>query len=158
MRKASQKIGRLLIRKKLTISICESCTGGMLGSIITSIPGSSKYFLGGIIAYSDDFKRKLVGIKPELLKKRGAVSPEVARAMAQGVRRVFKSDIGVGVTGIAGPSGGSRKKPVGLVYISLSYKRSVFIKRLMLAGGRDQIRKRACKETLSLLKCSIQLR
>ncbi len=151
-------IGKILVKKKLTVSVCESCTGGMLGKIITQAPGSSKYFLGGIIAYSDDIKRKLIGIKPELLKKHGAVSLEVARKMARGVRRVFKSDIGIGITGIAGPSGGTRKKPVGLVYISLSCKRSVFVKRLMLTGGRDKIRKRACKEALSLLKCSIQLR
>jgi nicotinamide-nucleotide amidase len=151
-------IAKILVKKKQTLSVCESCTGGMLGEIITRVPGSSKYFLGGMIAYSDVIKKRLVGIKPGLLKKSGAVSPEVARAMAQGVRRVFKSDIGMGITGIAGPSGGSKKKPVGLVYISLSFKRSVLIKKLELAGGRDQIRKRACKEALSLLRSSIQVR
>lgn len=158
MDKLSHDIAKILVKKKQTLSVCESCTGGMFGEIITRIPGSSRYFLGGIIAYSDAIKRQLVGIKPGLLRKSGAVSPEVARAMAQGVRRLFKSDIGVGITGIAGPSGGSRKKPVGLVYISLSFKRSVLIKKLVLAGGRDRIRKRACREALSLLRSSLQVR
>jgi len=154
--KSSQGIRSILVKKRLTLSVCESCTGGMLGSIITHVPGSSKYFLGGIIAYSNDIKRRIVGVPSYVLKKYGAVSPEVAGKMAQGVRRVFKSDIGIGITGIAGPSGGSRKKPVGLVYISLSYKKSILVKKLLLKGGRDQIRKRVCKEALSLLKCSLQ--
>lgn len=156
--KLSRDIAKMLVKKKQTLSVCESCTGGMLGEIITRVPGSSKYFLGGIIAYSDDIKRQVVGIKPGLLKKSGAVSPQVARAMAQGVRRIFKSDIGVSITGIAGPSGGSREKPIGLVYIGLAYKRNIFVKKFVLAGGRDRIRKRTCKEALSLVRCSIQSR
>lgn len=152
----SQEIGSILPKKRLTLSVCESCTGGMLGSIITQIPGSSKYFLGGIIAYSNDSKKRIVGVRSNVLKQYGAVSPEVAAEMAQGVQKVFKSDIGIGITGIAGPSGGSKKKPVGLVYISLFTKKRILIKKLLLQGSRDQIRKRVCEEALSLVKCSVQ--
>ncbi len=155
MNKLSHTIGKILVKKKLTLSVCESCTGGMLGSIITQVPGCSRYFLGGIIAYSNEIKSRSVGVKSGMLKKYGAVSPEVARKMAQGVRRVFKSDIGIGITGIAGPSGGSKKKPVGLVYICLSYKRGIFVKEFSFKGNRDLIRKKACKAALFLLRCSV---
>ncbi len=151
MNKLSRDIGSTLVKKKLTLSVCESCTGGMLGSIVTQVTGSSKYFLGGVIAYSNEIKRKIVGVRSETLKKYGAVSAEVAREMAQAVRKKFRSDIGIGITGIAGPSGGSKEKPVGLVYISLSYKKIVFIKRLLFKGNRDQIRRKACNEALMLL-------
>ncbi len=154
--KLSQEIGSVLRKKRLTLSVCESCTGGMLGSIITRVPGSSKYFLGGIIAYSNDSKRRIVGVQSNELKQYGAVSPEVAGKMAQGVQSVFKSDIGIGITGIAGPSGGSKKKPVGLVYISLSSKKRILVKKLLLKGSRDQIRRRVCEKALSLLICSLQ--
>ena len=154
--RSSQEIGSILVKKSFTLSVCESCTGGMLASIITQVPGSSKYFLGGIIAYSNAIKRRIVGVQSNVLKKFGAVSPEVARKMAQGVQRTFKSDIGIGITGIAGPTGGSKKKPVGLVYISLSFKKHVLIRKHLFRGDRDQIRKRACNEALSLLKCSLQ--
>lgn len=151
----SKTVGKLLTRKKLTLSVCESCTGGMLGGIITSIPGSSKYFIGGIIAYSDRIKRTCGGVKVATLKQYGAVSAEVARDMATGVRKKLKSDIGVGITGIAGPSGRTKKKPVGLVFIALSSKRNSIVKHFLFTGIRETIRKKACREALSLLHRSL---
>jgi PncC family amidohydrolase len=151
----SKTIGKLLTKKKLTIAVCESCTGGMLGGIITSIPGSSKYFVGGVIVYSNRVKRTCGSVKATTLKKYGAVSAEVAREMATGVRKKLKSDIGVGITGIAGPAGGTKKKPVGLVYIVLSLKRKISIKHFLFKGMRETIRKKACKEALSLLYRSL---
>ena len=151
MNKILNQSATTLTRKKLTLSICESCTGGMLGSIITQVPGSSKYFPGGIIAYSNEVKQKTVGVKPATLKKYGAVSAEVAREMAQGVRKRFKSDIGIGITGIAGPSGGSKRKPVGMVYIGIAYNKMIFAEKYLFKGNRDYIRKKACKQALVLL-------
>jgi PncC family amidohydrolase len=152
MNKLSKSIAKILLKKKLTLSICESCTGGMLGSIITSVPGSSKYFRGGIIAYSNEVKRKIVGVKPDTLRKYGAVSAIVAQEMAKGVRQKLKTAIGIGITGIAGPKGGSKKKPVGLVYIAISQKRRIIVRRHQFEGNREKVRKRACEEALSLLK------
>ena len=151
MTKLQKNIAESLTRKKLTLSVCESCTGGMLGNIITQIPGSSKYFLGGIIAYSNEVKQRIVGVRQVTLKRFGAVSAEVVREMAQGVRKRFKSDIGIGITGIAGPAGGSKRKPVGLVFISLSYNKMIFVEKYLFKGNRDRIRKKACKQTLVLL-------
>ncbi len=144
-------LAKQLTRKKLTLSVCESCTGGMLSSMLTDIPGSSKYYVGGIVAYSNRIKEKIVGVKRSTLKKHGAVSAEVAREMASGVCRIFKSNIGIGITGIAGPSGGSKKKPVGLVYLGFASKKKTSVKKLLLKGSRDTIRKKACKEALRFL-------
>jgi len=155
LRNLSTKIGKLLRKKKLSLAICESCTGGMLGSVITSIPGSSKYFSGGIIAYSNDAKTGIVGVREDTLKKYGAVSAEVAVEMAKGVHKKLKSDIGIGITGIAGPTGSSKKKPVGLVYIAISQRRKITVKCFLFKGNRDAIRKKACKEALFLLNSSI---
>jgi len=147
----ARRTGKTLIRKRLSLSVCESCTGGMLGSILTSIPGSSQYFLGGIIAYSDKTKKDIVGVRSVTLKNHGAVSVDVAKEMAQGVQKLLGSDIGLGITGIAGPSGGTKKKPVGLVYVSLSHKEHILVKRFLFRGKREQIRKKVCKAALLLL-------
>ncbi|KPK73113.1 hypothetical protein AMJ87_02660 [candidate division WOR_3 bacterium SM23_60] len=144
-------LARQLIRKKLTISVCESCTGGMLSSMITDRPGSSKYFVGGVIAYSNEVKRNVVGVKPATLRKHGSVSAEVVVEMARGVRRKLVADIGIAITGIAGPTGGSKKKPVGLVYLGVASRHRVSVKRLLLKGSRDTIRKRACLEALYMV-------
>ncbi|KPJ74439.1 hypothetical protein AMJ52_00590 [candidate division TA06 bacterium DG_78] len=151
----SKAVGKLLTKRKVTIAVCESCTGGMFGSIITGIPGSSKYFLGGVIAYSNYVKVKFVGVQQKTVKKYGAVSAETAREMATRIRKKLKSDIGIGITGIAGPTGGTKKKPVGLVYIALSLRRKIVIKQFLCKGMRETIRKKACKEALSLLRHSL---
>jgi len=116
----SKELGTILKRSGKTIAIAESCTGGAVSHIITNTPGSSEYFLGGLIAYSDDSKMNLLGVSKETLQKHGAVSAETVAEMAAGVRNSFKSTIGISISGIAGPGGGSSEKPVGTVYIGLT--------------------------------------
>lgn len=113
-------VGRLLMLRKLTLSLGESCTGGLIGHRLTDVPGSSEYFMGGVVAYSYDAKEKFLNVRHNTLYDYGAVSPETAVEMARGARRAFGTDIGLSVTGIAGPGGGLPGKPVGLVYICLS--------------------------------------
>ncbi|MGQ9817860.1 MAG: CinA family protein [bacterium] len=142
---------RLLSKNGLSLSVCESCTGGMLGSVITEVPGSSKYFKGGIIAYSNEVKRGVVGVKTKTLRKFGAVSEQTAQQMAQGVRRIIKTDIGISITGIAGPAGGTRGKPVGTVFIGIADNKKTRIYKFHFKGNRNQIRKRVCIQALKLL-------
>jgi PncC family amidohydrolase len=113
-------VGHLLLKGKLTLATAESCTGGLIGHRLTEVPGSSEYFLGGIIAYSNVIKERLLGVKPETLERHGAVSAETAGEMARGARRVLGADVAVSVTGIAGPGGGTIDKPNGLTYIALA--------------------------------------
>jgi PncC family amidohydrolase len=108
--------------------VAESCTGGLISKRLTDVAGSSSFFLGGMIAYSNDIKMNQLGVSIELLKKDGAVSHSVAKAMAESIKVITKSDIGIATTGISGPSGGTDTKPVGLVYIAISYKRNVWVK------------------------------
>jgi PncC family amidohydrolase len=113
-------VGALLRQRGLTLATAESCTGGLLGHRLTNVPGSSDYYLGGVVSYADAVKRALLGVEPEVLAREGAVSEAVARQMAAGVRRLLHADLGIGITGIAGPTGGTPGKPVGLVYIALA--------------------------------------
>jgi len=114
-----ERLKEVLVQRRLTIAVAESCTGGLLASRITDVPGSSEYFRGGIVAYQNDIKERLLRVPARVLETVGAVSAETARAMAHGARKLLSSDIGVGITGIAGPGGGSPEKPVGLVYIAV---------------------------------------
>lgn len=123
----------------------------MLGSAITSVPGSSKYFLGGVIAYSNDPKEHVLGIPKPVMVKNGAVSEETAAGMAAGVRELFGSDISASVTGIAGPGGGTDAKPVGLVWIGISSENGTFAKKFMFSGNRDDIRASAADAAIRLL-------
>lgn len=148
--RVSRAAGKLLKDNMVTVSVCESCTGGMLGSMITEVPGSSQYFLGGVIAYADRIK-KLAGVKAATLRKHGAVSEQTAREMAQGIRRICGSDIGVSITGIAGPTGGSEEKPVGLVYVGLATSRTCLVERQKFRGTRSTIRKKTCLHALNML-------
>lgn len=147
-----KRVSRTLITRGLTLSVCESCTGGMLGCMITSRSGSSAYFFGGIIAYANTVKKRLVGVRSRTLLASGAVSSRTAREMAQRVRRLTGSDIGVGITGIAGPTGGTRSKPVGLVYVAAAGKNACLVKRFQFRGTRISIRKKACIGALQTLK------
>ncbi len=115
-----KEVGALLKAAGLKVAVAESCTGGLLGHRLTSVGGSSDYFMGGVIAYSNEIKTRVLGIGADVIRKEGAVSEAVATQMAMAVRGRFMADIGVGITGIAGPAGGSDKKPVGLVYIALA--------------------------------------
>lgn len=151
MNKLVRSVGRLLLKQRLNLSICESCTGGMLGSIITSIPGSSRYFKGGVIAYSNEVKKNFVGVKNHTLNKFGAVSEQTARQMAQGTRRLIGADIGVSITGIAGPKGGTKEKPVGTVFIGITDNKKIKVYKFHFKGNRNQIRKNVCTQALKLL-------
>lgn len=144
-------VGDLLREKGLTITAAESCTGGLLSSMITDVPGSSDYFIGSVIAYSNEVKKKSLGVKSSTLKKYGAVSVAAAEEMASGVRKRLGSGIGVAVTGIAGPGGGSLAKPVGTVFIGVAVKDTVFVKKFLFKGGRGPIKKLAAEGALGML-------
>ncbi len=152
MQKLSQEIGELLRAKKLTLGCVESATGGLISSAITQIPGSSDYFKGSIISYSNQAKVNLAGVGKDTLEKYGAVSPRVAEEMAAGGRKILHVDICLADTGIAGPDGATDKKPVGLFYLGLSNKDGTFNRRLNLKGDREQNRQAAVEAALVWLK------
>jgi nicotinamide-nucleotide amidase len=131
-------VGEALWQKKLTLSVAESCTGGLIGNLLTNVPGSSGYFVGGVIAYGNQAKMDLLGVSKQSLDTHGAVSDPVAREMAVGVRRALKADLGLSVTGIAGPDGGTEEKPVGTVHIGLAYRDQLFSGKYRFWGKRDQ--------------------
>ncbi|MBS1106091.1 MAG: competence/damage-inducible protein CinA [Deltaproteobacteria bacterium] len=133
--------GRLLRERGKTLSVAESCTGGMIGELLTATPGSSVYFKGGVVAYWNDAKTALLGVPDAMLKQHGAVSEPVARAMAEGARARFGSDLAVATTGIAGPTGGSAEKPVGLIYVALASAAGSQVRELQLAFDRERNRR-----------------
>ena len=141
-----------LKKKDLTIATAESCTGGLIANTLTNISGSSEYFDRGVISYSNKAKMELLDVPEDLLKKNGAVSMQVAEAMANGIRKKSNVDIGIATTGIAGPTGGSKEKPVGLVYISISTKKDTFVKKYVFEGSRIENKKNSCDASLKLLK------
>ena len=141
-----------LIKKKSKISIAESCTGGLLSSAITSINGSSKTFKLGLITYSNESKIKILKISKKIIKKYGAVSEQVCKAMAKNVSKIGKTNMSVSVTGIAGPSGGSKKKPVGLVYIGIKKGNKIHVQKCLFKNkGRSYIQKTTVNKCLSLI-------
>lgn len=148
-------VGEILKKRKKKLAIAESCTGGGISSFITDIPGSSKYFLMGIVAYSNDVKANTLKINKKIIKEYGAVSKEVAKSMAENVREIAGSDIGLGITGIAGPTGEKKNKPIGLVYIALSIKKKTIVKELRFFGTRKEVRLQASQEALNLLRLNI---
>jgi nicotinamide-nucleotide amidase len=145
-------VGSMLCQSGRTLAIAESCTSGMIGATLTKVPGSSDYFLGGILCYSNDLKIRLCGVPPELLEQCGAVSAEVAESLAQGVRRTAGSAIGLAVTGIAGPGGGSEQKPVGLVYFGIADQDRCIHARRIFPGDRDTVRELATTYAIGLLR------
>jgi nicotinamide-nucleotide amidase len=145
-------VGYLLSMGGSTLSVAESCTGGRVGWRLTRVPGSSDYFKGGVIAYSDDLKQRLLGIKAAVLKKHGAVSEETALMMARGVRAKCATDYGLAITGVAGPGGGTEKKPVGMVFAAVAGGAGERVRELRFAGGRGSIRGAACQAALELLR------
>lgn len=151
-----QLVPRLLVEKGITISMAESCTGGMLSSMLVEYPGVSKIFQQGFVTYSNEAKIKYVQVQPETLETYGAVSEQTAAEMAQGAAQVSQSHIGVGITGIAGPGGGTEEKPVGLVYVGLYYNGQVQVQRWLLNGDRQRIRKRTCLQVLDWIRRTIQ--
>ena len=153
----NEQIISKLIEKNITIATAESCTGGSLGKIITSVPGASSIYGYGFITYANEAKERLLGVLPETLEKYGAVSQQTATQMAQGAKKVSGSDIAVSVTGIAGPGGGTEEKPVGLVYIAIAHNNGIEFKKLNLKGTRDEIREQTCDEVFNLIKESLNL-
>ena len=145
-------VGYLLSMGGSTLSVAESCTGGRVGWRLTRVPGSSDYFKGGVIAYSDDLKKRLLGVKASVLKKHGAVSSETALMMARGVREKCATDYGLAITGVAGPGGGTKTKPVGMVFAAVAGGAGERVRELRLAGGRGSIRRAACQGALELLR------
>lgn len=145
-------VGLRLETKGFTVACAESCTGGLISERLTEVPGSSIYFMEGVVTYSNDAKIRSLGVDAELIATHGAVSSQVAEAMAEGVRRRAGTDFGVSVTGVAGPGGGTEEKPVGLVYIALAEEGHVEHRRVMLPGDRTLIRWRASQAALDLLR------
>jgi nicotinamide-nucleotide amidase len=145
-------VGRRLAITGFTLAVAESCTGGLIAQRLTSVPGSSTYFTEGLVTYSNESKTRLLGVDKKLIKEHGAVSKEVARDMARGVRHRAKTDFGIAVTGIAGPDGGTEEKPVGLVYIALADGAHTEHKRLKLPGDRELVRWRASQAALDMLR------
>ena len=142
--------------RKLTLSVVESCTGGMLSSALTKIPGSSKYFIGALVAYANDVKSNLLDISPDILKKQGAVSKKTLIAMLNGCEKLFNTDIVCAISGVAGPEGGTKKKPVGTVYIGVKLLGNIFVERCFFDGNRERIRHKAFEKTIFMILKMIQ--
>lgn len=151
MDKTEALVARLIARGK-TLAVAESCTGGLLGKKITDVPGSSAAFLGGVISYGNEVKLRVLGASKEDLDTFGAVSEPIAWQMAEGVRRVIRADIGVGITGIAGPGSDGTRKPVGLVFIGASNGQTTVIREYHFPGDRAEVREQACEAAIELLR------
>ena len=145
-------IGDILRNKKKTLAIAESCTGGYIGHLITSIAGSSDYFNGGIIAYADEIKKNVLKVDENTLETKGAVSREVAQQMSEGVRKRLKADFSLATTGIAGPTGGSDEKPVGTVWISVSSEEKTISEHFLFGNNRERNIRRAALSSLNMLR------
>ena len=151
-----QVVGEELHRRGLTVALAESCTGGGATAKLTDVPGSSAYLIGSIVCYDNRIKTEFVGVTPTLLQEHGAVSQQTAAAMAQGIRDRFATDIGVGITGIAGPGGGSAEKPVGLVYLAIAGPQGVIVEEEHFSGQRSAIKTRTVNSSLDLLRRYLQ--
>jgi PncC family amidohydrolase len=145
------KIYLKLIEKNYKIATAESCTGGLIGHSLTNISGSSNYFDRGIISYSNESKIELLDVPKDLIDTYGAVSNEVAIAMAEGVRKKYRVDIGLSTTGIAGPTGGTKEKPVGLVFIGISLEDKFYVKKFIFEGDRLRNKELSCNAALNML-------
>ena len=150
--KLEEVVGRLLTQEKLTVALAESCTGGLIGHRLTNGPGSSTYLLGGVVAYSYDAKERLLGVQHNTLYEFGAVSAETAVEMARGARKALGADIGVSVTGIAGPGGGLPDKPVGLVYVALSARDAERVEHYEWNGDREENKAESAEAALQMLR------
>ena len=157
MKKISQKIVKLLKKKKVKISFAESCTGGKLSSAITSISGSSKVFNLGLVTYSNESKIKILKVPKKIIRNYGAVSEQTCALMAKNVSKINKTNMSASVTGIAGPNGGSKKKPVGLVFIGIKKDRKIIVKRyLFKIKNRSLIQKAAVNKCLALILSTLK--
>ena len=151
-----KELAKLLKLHNFTISTAESCTGGLIAGEITKISGISDNFHMGVVTYSNNAKHKLIGVKNETLEKFGAVSEETASEMVMGIMKLSKSDCAIAVTGIAGPTGGTTDKPVGLVYIGCGLKNTIKVKRYVFSGDRDEVRKQTVQNAIYDMKSMIK--
>ncbi len=147
----AEALGKLLLLKNLTLSTAESCTGGMIGAATTSVPGSSSWFRGGIIAYDNRIKFSLLDVPEAILDKYGAVSEEAVSAMAEGAAKKLNTDCSIAVSGIAGPDGGTEEKPVGLVFIGIYCKGKVEVFKNVFPGRREEVREQAVEKSFDYL-------
>ena len=145
-----ETLGGKLRKLRLTVSVAESCTGGLLAARITDVPGSSDYFRGAIVAYQDEIKERLLQVNRETLNAKGAVSEETALEMACGCRRILSADLAVGITGVAGPGGGTPDKPVGLVYVAIVTRKEHACRKLNLTGDRVSVREQTVNAALEM--------
>ncbi len=150
-------VGKFLNKQKLTLAVAESCSGGLIAHQVTNIAGSSVYFKQGVIAYSNEVKINLLGVKKEILNKFGSVSKEVALSMAQGIKHIARTDIGLATTGIAGPGGGSLLKPIGLVYVALASNSREIYEEYRFVGKREKIKEQVKNAALNLLRKGLML-
>jgi nicotinamide-nucleotide amidase len=146
-----KKVSNLLKEKILKVATAESCTGGLIAHTLTNISGSSEYFDRGIVSYSNKAKTELLGVPEDILKKYGAVSKQVAKIMAESIRIKSHVDIGIATTGIAGPTGGIKEKPVGLVFIAISTSQGTYIRRYQFSGNRFQNKEQTCNAALWMI-------
>lgn len=151
LRALAERLQGLCLGRRLTVAVAESCTGGLLAATLTEVPGSSGYFVGGVVSYADALKADLLDVPAGTIAAHGAVSAQVARAMAAGVRDRTGAALAASVTGIAGPDGGSAQKPVGLTYIGIADRAGTDVRRVVWAGDRAQNRRDSVREVLRLL-------
>ena len=151
LRATAERLQRVCVEQALTVALAESCTGGLVAHAITEVPGSSAYFRGGVVAYANEAKETLLGVDGAVLDAHGAVSAQVARAMAEGARARFEVDLAAATTGVAGPDGGTPAKPVGLVYVAVADTDQVELRRLQLTGDRGANKRDSALAALELL-------
>ena len=156
--KTEEIIGKLLLEKNLTLSVAESCTGGLVSSTLTDVSGSSAYIKLNLVTYSNEAKIKILGVPDEIIKTYGAVSEQNAKAMAEQIRKLVQTDIGLGITGIAGPTGGTPTKPAGLVYIGISDGNTTEVHKINEPPDFDRkaIKTNACQKALEYLKLFLE--
>jgi len=145
------RLQAVCVARGLTVATAESCTGGLVAHLLTEVPGSSAYVRGGIVAYADAVKRSELGIQEDVLAAHGAVSAQVAVAMAEGVRSRLATDLGVGITGVAGPDGGSAAKPVGLAYVAVAGRGPTTVRRFLWSGARSENKRDSARAAIELL-------
>ena len=147
----AERLQATCIASATTVALAESCTGGLVAAALTAIPGSSGYFLGGVVSYADDAKRDLLDVDPAILAAHGAISAQVARAMAEGARARFRASVAASVTGIAGPDGGSAEKPVGLTFVGVADDEGADVRRFVWSGDRSANRLDSAVAAIELL-------
>ena len=156
MERLLDQLAAALLARKQTLATAESCTGGLVGAALTNLPGSSAWYLGGVVAYANELKIRLLGVPAEILAAHGAVSLETARAMAQGARAAAAADFAVSITGIAGPAGGTPEKPVGLVFIGVAAPHGTATFKHHFSGSRAEIRQAATEAALRHLREAVE--